>query len=201
MPIRRYAPALFLGALLAAGSARAVDQTPLPAASSLKTSVVDYRVPELSLIRDDGRKVSTTREFDDGRPVFMNFIFTSCPGICPLLSESFRQLQIKLGDERSKVHMVSISIDPEEDTPRKLREYADRFRAGPQWQHYTGTVAASLAMQRAFGVYNGDKMSHAPVTFFRASPSAPWTQLKGFATANDLVRAYEFGITPLVGSR
>jgi protein SCO1/2 len=97
--------------------------------------------------------------------------------------------------------MMSISIDPEEDTPRKLREYAERFRAGPQWQHYTGTVAASLAMQRAFGVYNGDKMSHAPVTFFRASPSAPWTQLKGFATANDLVRAYEFGITPLVGSR
>jgi hypothetical protein len=56
-------------------------------------------------------------------------------------------------------------------------------------------------MQRAFGVYNGDKMSHAPVTFFRASPSEPWTQLKGFATANDLVRAYEIGITPLVSSR
>jgi len=201
MPIRRYAPALFLGALLAAGSARAVDQTPLPTASSLKTSVVDFRVPELSLVRDDGKKVSTTQEFDDGRPVFMNFIFTSCPGICPLLSESFRQLQTKLGDERSKVHMVSISIDPEEDTPRKLREYADRFRAGPQWQHYTGSVAASLAMQRAFGVYNGDKMSHAPVTFFRATPSAPWTQLKGFATANDLVRAYELGSTQLMGSR
>jgi protein SCO1/2 len=97
--------------------------------------------------------------------------------------------------------MVSISIDPEQDTPRKLREYAGRFRAGPQWQHYTGTVAASLAMQRAFGVYNGDKMGHAPVTFFRAGPSEPWTQLKGFATANDLVRAYELGTAPLVGSR
>lgn len=200
MPMRRYMPAFIFGALLAGGMARA-DRPPLPAASSLRISVVDYRMPELSLIRDDGKKVSTTQEFDDGRPVFLNFIFTSCPGICPLLSESFRQLQTKLGDERSKVHMVSISIDPEEDTPRKLREYADRFRAGPQWQHYTGTVAASLAMQRAFGVYNGDKMSHAPVTFFRPSPSEPWTQLKGFATANDLVRAYDLGTARLMGSR
>jgi protein SCO1/2 len=97
--------------------------------------------------------------------------------------------------------MVSISIDPEEDTPARLREYAARFRADAQWQHYTGTVQSSLAVQRAFGVYNGDKMAHAPVTFFRSSPNQPWVQLKGFATANDLMGVYKSGGSVIAASR
>jgi protein SCO1/2 len=153
------------------------------------------------VVRDDGKTVSLLREVDDGRPVFLNFIFTSCPGICPLMSEAFRQLQVRLGDARSKVHMVSMSIDPEADTPARLREYAAQFRAGSQWQHYTGTVEASLAMQRAFGVYNGDKMNHAPVTFFRAAPDQPWTQLSGFATAGDLFNVYKTGTLSFAASR
>lgn len=150
-----------------------------------------HSIPEVQLVRQDERRVSLPQELDDGRPLFVNFIFTSCPGICPLMSESFRQLQDHLGADRTKVHMVSISIDPEQDTPARLREYAERFGAGAQWNHYTGTVDASLAVQRAFGVYNGDKMSHAPITFFRAAPGQPWTELKGFATAADLVRVYK----------
>ena len=53
----------------------------------------------------------------------------------------FEQLQEMLGEERNKVHMISISIDPEQDTPTRLREYAKKFGAGPAWQHYTGTLA------------------------------------------------------------
>jgi protein SCO1/2 len=171
------------------------------AANSVSVSTAEYRVPDVTLVRDDGRRVSILEEMDDGRPVFVNFIFTSCPGICPLMSETFRQLQVKLGDARSKVHMVSISIDPEADTPQRLREYAGQFRAGLQWQHYTGTVEASLAVQRAFGVYNGDKMNHAPVTFFRAAPGRPWTRLKGFATTDDLIHVYKTASMQLAASR
>jgi protein SCO1/2 len=160
------------------------------AGNAVSVSTVEYRVPDLILVRDDGKKVSLLEEMDDGRPVFVNFIFTSCPGICPLMSEIFRQLQAKLGDARPRVHMVSISIDPEADTPSRLREYAAQFRAGSQWQHYTGTVEASLAVQRAFGVYNGDKMNHAPVAFFRGAPGGLWIRLDGFATADDLMRIY-----------
>ena len=150
-----------------------------------------HDLPDVALVREDGKSVPLRHEINDGRPVFLNFIFTSCPGICPLLSESFRQLQIHLGDERSKVHMMSISIDPEEDTPARLREYAQRFGAGSQWQHYTGTVQASLSVQRAFGVYNGDKMAHSPVTFFRRAPGDPWVQMNGFASAVELIHVYK----------
>jgi protein SCO1/2 len=79
-------------------------------------------------------------------------------------------------------------VDPEEDTPARLRAYARQYSAGPEWQHYTGTVAASLAAQRAFDVYRGDKMGHTPVTLVRTAPGAPWIRLDGFATAEVLLK-------------
>ncbi|MGF7000934.1 protein SCO1/2 [Paraburkholderia sp. GAS32] len=155
------------------------------------TSMVDYTVPAVMLVRDDGQTVSLKNEVDDGRPVVLTFIYTTCTSICPMISQTMSQLQSELGADRDKVHLVSISIDPEQDTPERLREYAKKFGAGPEWQHYTGTVAASVATQRAFNVYRGDKMSHTPVTLFRAAPGKPWLRFDGFATAADLLHAYQ----------
>jgi protein SCO1/2 len=158
--------------------------------SGTKRSTVDYTLPAVMLVRDDGQTVALKNELDDGRPVVLTFIYTTCTTICPLISQTLSQLQSELGADRDKVHLVSISIDPEEDTPARLREYAKKFGAGPQWQHYTGTVAASIAAQRAFDVYRGDKMSHNPVTLFRAAPGKPWLRIDGFVTAAELLSAY-----------
>jgi protein SCO1/2 len=99
----------------------------------------------------------------------------------------FAQLQGLVGTEAK---MVSISIDPEFDTPQRLREYALKFGATPQWQHYTGSRQAVLAVQKAFNVYRGDKMNHFAVTFLRGAPAQPWVRLEGFATPEDLAREY-----------
>jgi protein SCO1/2 len=69
----------------------------------------------------------------------------------------------------------------------RLRAYAKKFGAGPQWQHYTGTLQASQAAQQAFGAYRGDKMSHTPVTLLRGAPGQPWTRIDGFVTPDQLV--------------
>ena len=100
------------------------------------------------------------------------------------------QFQRKLGAESKTVHLMSISIDPEEDTPARLAEYAKKFGASPQWQHYTGTLAASVAAQRAFDVYRGEKMSHTPVTLLRSAPGKPWLRIDGFVTPDELLREY-----------
>ena len=146
-----------------------------------------YSIPDVQLVRDDGKTVSLGSELDDGRPVVLSFIFTSCTTVCPVISSTLARLQRKLGPARDRVHLVSITIDPEFDTPARLRAYATRFGAGPNWQHYGGTLAASLATQRAFGVYRGDKMNHAPATLVRTSPGAQWVRLDGFATADQLL--------------
>ena len=156
----------------------------------VRVSWVDYRVPSIQLVRASGKAVSLPQELDDGRPLIMNFIYTTCETTCPLSSATFAQFQAKLGTERSKVHMVSISIDPEQDTPARLREYAKKFHAGPSWQHYTGTLQASAATQQAFGAYRGDKMSHTPLTLLRAAPGKPWLRIDGFVTPDQLLSHY-----------
>lgn len=147
----------------------------------------EYTVPQVRLVRDDGKTVSLPEELNDGRPVVLNFIYTTCTTICPVVSQTLSQLQRKLGADRDRVHLVSISIDPEEDTPARLAAYARKYDAGPEWQHYTGTLAASVATQQAFDAYRGNKMNHVPVTFLRAAPEKPWVRIDGFATADDLL--------------
>ncbi len=93
----------------------------------------DYVLPQVKLVRDDGQSVSLTEELNDGRPVILNFVFTTCTAVCPVTSRTFALLQDELGSERDKVHMVSISIDPEQDTPAVLRKYAGKYGAGPEW--------------------------------------------------------------------
>jgi protein SCO1 len=163
--------------------------TAAPAGGSTR-SIRKYEVPAVSLVRDDGKVVSLPDEMNDGRPIVLNFIFTTCGSICPLMSSVFAQFERRLGTDADKVHLMSISIDPEQDTPTRLREYARKFNAGLQWQHYTGTLDASIAAQRAFDVYRGGKMSHNAVTLMRAAPDKPWLRIEGFVTADDLVHDY-----------
>ncbi len=146
----------------------------------------NYAVPDIKLVRADGKTVSLPEELNDGRPVVMSFIFTTCTTICPLSSQTFERLQSLLGKDRNRVHMVSISIDPEEDTPARLTAYAKKYKAGPGWSFYTGTVQASLAAQRAFGAYRGDKMDHTPLTLILPAPGKPWIRIDGFATPEEL---------------
>jgi protein SCO1 len=159
-------------------------------AEQLRASTLPNVAAGLTLVGQNGKSVSLAAEMDDGRPVVLNFIFTSCEAICPLMTQTFAEFQRKLGPESAQVHLMSISIDPEQDTPARLRAYAQRFHAGPGWTFYTGTPQASIAAQKAFNVFRTDKMSHTSVIFMRSAPGASWQRLDGFATPDDLLREY-----------
>ncbi|MBK4735827.1 SCO family protein [Noviherbaspirillum pedocola] len=161
-----------------------------PDQSRPRRSLARYTLPDVALVRDDGRQVTLPGELDDGKPVFLAFIYTTCTTICPVTSQALASLQEALGADSIRVHMASVSIDPEQDTPARLRAYAQRYGAGEQWRHYTGTAQASVAVQRAFDAYGGDKMSHNPAFFIRPAPGAAWIRLDGFASAQDLLREY-----------
>lgn len=148
-----------------------------------------YTVPDVKLVDADGAGVPLRSELaQQDKPVILNFIFTTCGAICPVMSATFSQVQAALGPARDAVRMLSISIDPEEDTPAALKAYAGKYGAGPQWQMLTGSLTDSIAVQRAFDVYRGDKMNHQPATFLRAAPGQPWVRLDGFASADDILR-------------
>jgi len=160
------------------------------ASQTSTTSTVQYQIPDLKLVRADGKTVSLPEEMNDGRPVVLNFIYTSCTSVCPLMSQVFSQFQEQLGAAHDQVHLMSISIDPEADTPARLTEYGKTYGAGAEWQFYTGTPNASVAAQRAFDVYRGDKMAHTAATLIRGAPGQPWLRIDGFATPDQLMHEY-----------
>lgn len=155
-----------------------------------KSSVHSYVIPELILIDMDNNKVSLHDALGDEGPVILNFIFTTCTTICPVLSATFSQVQRELGDETKNARMISITIDPEQDTPERLKEYASRYKAGADWQFLTGSIENIIATQKAFDAYRGDKMNHIPLTFLRSTDDGRWVRLEGFASAAEVVAEY-----------
>jgi protein SCO1/2 len=160
---------------------------PMAGDADVRRSEAQYVIPSVTLVRDDGKSVALAAELDDGRPVVLNFIYTSCTTICPLSSQIFQQFQEDLGSGSGSVHLLSISIDPEQDTPARLRAYAAQYHAARGWDHYSGPMASIIAVQKAFNAYRGDKMSHTPLTLMRAAPGKPWVRFDGFARAAELL--------------
>lgn len=188
-----FSASLALAAVLALpGSLRADEHAhhhhhAAPAASTVSRSEAPYALPKVMLRDQDGAAVALAQRLDDGRPVLLNFIYTSCTAICPPMTRIFAEVQNRLGAERRRLHMVSVSIDPEHDTPRQLKDYARQFGADDSWIFLTGSSAASASVQKAFNAYRPDKMGHTPLTFLRRAPGQPWVRLDGLAQADRIL--------------
>ncbi len=97
---------------------------------------IDFSLPEFSLV--DQRGTPTTRRDLLGRVLVVDFIFTSCPTICPRLTERMALLAKRLEGHRD-VLFVSITVDPENDSPEKLAAYGAKYGADPdRWRFLTG---------------------------------------------------------------
>jgi cytochrome oxidase Cu insertion factor (SCO1/SenC/PrrC family) len=153
-------------------------------------SVARYEPPDVTLTDATGARVRLAAALDAPGPVFLQFIFTTCPSICPVMTATLAATRDELGPGRSQVRMVSLSIDPEFDTPERLREYARRFKAGPRWSFLTGSRDDVAAVQKAFDAYRPNKMQHEPLTFLRAAPGEPWVRLAGPITPAELAAEY-----------
>lgn len=90
-----------------------------------------------------------------GKVWVADFFYSSCPGPCPMLSSRLSDVQKAIGAD-DRVRLVSISTDPEKDTPGVLRQYAEKFQAGERWLFLTGPKAATHDLAR-----NGFKLPFA----------------------------------------
>jgi protein SCO1/2 len=153
-------------------------------------SLHTYDLDGVKVIRSDGAEMTLEEALGNDKPVMIHFIFTTCTTICPVQAATFAQVQRKLGDEVADVRMVSISIDPEYDTPSRLRDYAGKFRAGPQWAFVTGTTDQIIRAQRVFDAYEGGKMNHKPLTLLRDAGSDEWVRMDGLVNASDIITEY-----------
>lgn len=154
-------------------------------------SVERYQVPDVVLVNQNGKKVRLRELIQSNKPVIVDFIYGTCTTICPVLSASFTNLQRKLGPDVNKVHLISISIDPENDTPKVMREYLKRYRAQPGWDFLTGSRGDIDKVMRAFDAYIPDKMSHFPLNLMRSPKEGTWVRLNGLMSTAEFLQEFQ----------
>ena len=122
----------------------------------------------------------------EDRPVALNFIFATCTTICPVMTSTFAQVRRELGAAGDQVHFVSVTIDPEYDTPAVLARFAEKFGATAGWDFLTGSAQDVNRVSRAFGIGSGSKFGHRPITFLRQPGQAKWVRLEGLGGGSAL---------------
>lgn len=158
----------------------------------VQRTTANYQVPNVTLLNQDGKKVNLRSLIDSGKPVFVNFIFTTCTTICPVMTATFSNFRTALGDRAAdRVLLISISIDPENDRPEKMKQYLSRFNSGPGWEFLTGTRDDIGRVLKAFDAFVVDKMSHEPLYLSRAPDSEEWVRVKGLVRKSDLLKELE----------
>jgi protein SCO1/2 len=109
------------------------------------------KAPAFVLLDQDGNRFDSTALH--GKVVVLNFIFTTCTDVCPLFTANFAQLQRTLKNDHAGLFLVSITTDPEVDTPKVLKAYAQRYGADfRNWAFLTGSEAQLKPVWKSFDV-------------------------------------------------
>lgn len=155
-----------------------------------KRTVENYTMPDVTLVNQDGKKIRFKALMESNKPVVVDFIYATCTTICPVLSVSYINLQNRLKDSAEKPRLISITIDPENDTPRIMKEYLKRYNAKPGWDFLTGSRGDIDKVMRAFNAYIPDKMSHYPLNLIRSPKDGTWVRLFGIMSSREFMNEY-----------
>ena len=189
---------LFLG-----GALLAQDQKPKPATpaslaqaddgpSASTRSAAEKYFSDVELINQDGQKVRFYSDVLKNKIVAINTFFTTCKNICPPMNRNFEKLQDALGDRLGKdVFLVSITVDPETDTPTRLKDYAGRFHARPGWMFLTGKKENVDWALYKLGQYVETKDAHTSIFIIGNEPKGLWKKAFGLAPSDQLIRILE----------
>jgi len=157
-----------------------------PVSGAHETQLV---VPDI-VVRDSFDREQQLSHLLKDQVAVVNFVFTSCTTVCPILSATMqeleKQLQHRLG---SGVILLSISVDPGNDTPQKLRVHAEKLGSGPHWHWLTGRPAEIAQLLKAFGVPTGRPENHPPLVLIGNVGTNRWLRWVGIAAPQTLVDA------------
>ncbi|OGU16575.1 MAG: photosynthetic protein synthase I [Geobacteraceae bacterium GWC2_53_11] len=156
-----------------------------------KRTVENYTIPDVTLVNQNGARVKLKDLITSSKPVVLDFIYGTCTTICPVLSAGYTSLQRKLGEKSTNVHLISITIDPEHDTPKVMKEYLKRYQARPGWDFLTGSRSDIDKVMRAFDSYIPNKMYHYPVNLIRDPKDGTWVRILGLTSTSEFMNEYK----------
>jgi protein SCO1/2 len=167
-----------------------------PASSSAASASSETRAQkyftDVELLDQDGRKLRFYSDVLKGKTVIVNAFFTTCTSVCPPMNRNMEKIQAALGDRVGRdVLLVSISVDPETDTPARLKEYAQKFHAGAGWLFLTGKKQNVDWALYKVGQYVEDKQDHTTVFIIGNEATGLWKKAFGMAKPAELIQIVE----------
>jgi len=144
---------------------------------------------DVELLDQDGRKLRFYTDVLKGRTVVINTFFATCTSVCPPMTANISKVQDALGDRVGKdIFFVSISVDPQTDTPERLKEYARRFHARPGWSFLTGKKENVDWALYKLGQYVENKNDHTTIIIVGNESTGLWKKAFALAKADELVQ-------------
>lgn len=144
---------------------------------------------DVELTTQDGQKVRFYSDVLKNKVVIINTFFTTCTSVCPPMNRNLEKIQDALGDRLGKdAFLVSISVDPETDTPLRLKDYARRFHARSGWLFLTGKKENVDWALYKLGQYVETKDDHSTIIIIGNEPKGLWKKAFGLAKPEELMR-------------
>jgi protein SCO1 len=143
---------------------------------------------DVALINQDGESMRLYSDLLKGKVVVINPFFASCTGVCPAMNKNLEKIQEALGDRLGKdAYIISITVDPANDTPPLLKEYSKRFNAKRGWYFLTGKKEnVDLALYK-LGQYVNAKEDHSNIIIIGNDLTGLWKKAFGLAKPEDLI--------------
>ena len=155
---------------------------------SEKDKNLNIQLLDLELVTQDGKPVRFKSDVIGDKLVAMTFIWTHCTTICPVYNAIFMQLQELLGDRQGKeVILVSLTLDPSRDIPRRMKREAKKFKAKPGWFYLTGKKKIVNQVLQGLDAYYVDYEDHPPMALIGDGKTGTWRRLTGFPRPQHLL--------------
>ncbi len=144
---------------------------------------------DVELVTQEGQTVRLFHDLMADRVVVFSAFFTECTGVCPVMAKKLAALQREFADHMGKdLHLISISVDPIQDSPRELAKFAERYGAGPGWYFIGGNKAnVDLALGK-LGQYVDDRETHSNILLMGNLRTGLWKKVMGLADDAELAR-------------
>lgn len=145
-------------------------------------------IPDVAVLDQDGKKLRFYSDLVQGKVVAINFIYTTCTTICPILGATFANVQGQMGERSGRdFSLISISVDPVTDTPSRLKAWAAKFNAKPGWTLVTGKKPDIDKLLKSLGATTAQKEDHPPLVLIGNDPKGLWTRAYGLMPLTDLI--------------
>ncbi len=167
-------------------SERAVEEA-TPTASTRR-----FAIPDVEVLDQNGQKRKFYSDLIKGRIVIINFVYTSCTSYCPMSAKNFASLQALLGDRLGKdIQLLSVSTDPEIDTPAKLKTWSERFKPQAGWTFITGDKEAMGTLLTAMTGEGPRRGYHVPIALVINDENGAWNRTYGLESPARLIKRAE----------